>query len=98
MTDNLKYIPVKDPGGLKDIFPNSFLSMVTRAFSRGEKAYFTVALVMFTAVKDVGTSNDNTLRIAFQHLQGKAGPRLRAGPQSSCQLHFLLNKISDHSS
>ena len=68
--ENLEYIPVKGPGGNKEIISNSFLSTVTRAFCGGEKSCFMVALVMFTAVKDFVTSNDNTLRRTFQHLPG----------------------------
>lgn len=41
------------------------MSTVTRAFSRGEKSCFIVALAMFTAVKDFATSN-NALRRAPQ--------------------------------
>ena len=93
--ENLEYIPVlRVHGGNKEIISNSFLSTVTRAFSGGEKSCFIFALVMFTAVKDFVTSNDNTLQRTFQHLQGKAGPVMRAGPSSSQLLHFSPNEIN----
>lgn len=43
-------------GATKKSSLTHFWSTVTRAFSRREKSYFIVALVMFTAVKDFATS------------------------------------------
>lgn len=90
----MNIFPLKVHRGDKEIISNSFLSTVTRAFSRGEKSCFIVALVMLTAVKDFATSNDNTLRGAFQHLQGKGEVVAEAGLSSSWQLHFSPNKIN----
>jgi hypothetical protein len=43
-------------GATKKLSVTHFWSTVTRALSRGEKSYFIVALVMFTAGKDFATS------------------------------------------
>lgn len=67
-TESPEYIPVKGPLGKQWNHFNSFLSAVTRAFSRGEKSCFIVARAIFTVVKDFATYNDNTLWRAFQHL------------------------------
>lgn len=69
------------------------MSTVTRAFSRGEKSCFIVALAMFTAVKDFATPNDNALRRASQP-SASAKEEGRAGAEgepllllASCTFH-----------
>lgn len=86
-TESLEYIPVKGPLGKQRNHFNSFLSAVTRAFSRGEKSCFIVACAIFT----VDRTLPPILTIHYgEHFNilGQAGPMMRAGPSS----FFLSNK------
>ena len=59
-------------GATKKSSLTHFWSTVTRAFSRREKSYFIVALVMFTAVKDFATSK-------WQYIMDSISAAIREG-------------------